>query len=428
MVAVPFIAMLVFLLAVGVPVGFAMGMVGTAGLMWVGGLDAVLSILSTTPYRSVANFTLATVPLFIFMAEVVTRTNMSREIFDAAGKWLGRTRGGLAMATVLASAGMGAISGSSVAAAAALSSTTVPEMQRAGYSARVSAGVVTVAGTLAVLIPPSIPLVLYGIITETSIGQLLIAGIIPGLMSAAVYFCGIYIWGKIAPAAMPKAESYSWRTKLITLKPLWPFLVLGILVIGTLYAGIGTATESAAIGAFGAALIGLITRRIGMRGLYAAGLHTAKLSSMIFTIIIGAMILGYFFSLTRTPQRLIEVIADAGLPSWGVMGLIVIMYLAMGAAMDQVAILLLTLPLTFPIAMELGYSPIWFGIVVTVLSEIGLVTPPVGLNAYVVSAASKVPLGEVFRGTTVMLVFALVTLAIVIAFPSISTWLPSLMK
>ncbi|MQL51765.1 TRAP transporter large permease subunit [Desulfofundulus thermobenzoicus] len=428
MIAATILVLLLLFLFLGMPVGFAMGVAGLIGLYLEGGPSAVLSIMSNAPYRSVANFSLSTVPMFIFMAEIVSRADIVREVFDAAKKWLGKTPGGLAIAAVIASAGMGAMSGSSTAAAACMSAITIPEMRRAGYDLRVAAGVVTVAGTLAIMIPPSIPLVIYGIVTETSIGKLLIAGIIPGVMTTLIYSLGIISWNKFKPGVMPAGQSFPWGEKFASLKPLWPFLILGSIVIITLYFGLGTPTEAAAIGAFGAALISLATRRINLKGICDAALQTAKITTMIFTIIIGAMVVGYFFTLTQAPQGVIKAIGGAGFPVWAVMTLVVVLYLFLGCIMDMIAILLLTLPLTFPLIMNLGLDPIWFGIIVTKLSEIGLVTPPVGMNAYVVSATVKAPLDQVFRGTGVMLTFEAITVVLLLVFPIIATWLPSFMK
>ena len=428
MLAAAILLFMLLLLFLGMPVGFAMGVSGVVGLYLKGGLNALASILSNAPYRSAANFALSTVPMFIFMAEIISRANIVPEVFEAARKWLGRTPGGLAIAAVVASAGMGAMSGSSTAAAACMSSIAVPEMRRAGYGLEVAAGVVTVAGTLAIMIPPSIPLVIYGLVTETSIGKLLIAGILPGIMTALIYSIGILLWNRLKPGVMPKGQAYSFREKMASLRPLWAFLILASVVLITLYTGIGTPTEAAAIGAFGAAAISLTTRRLDLKGLYAAALQTAKITTMIFTIIIGAMICGYFFTLTQATQKAIMFISSLPIPTWFIMGLVVLLYLILGCIMDQIAILLLTLPLTFPLVTSLGYDPIWFGVIVTKLAEIGLVTPPVGMNAYVVSATIKAPLEQVFRGTGVMLMFEFVTLCLLLAFPIIATWLPSFMK
>lgn len=422
------LVLLLVLMFLGMPVGFAMGVSGVIGLFLTGGVDAVQSIMSNVPYRSVANYALSTIPMFIFMAEIVSKANIVREVFIFAERWLGRIPGGLAIATVIASAGMGAMSGSSTASAACMSAIAVPEMRKAGYTLPVATGIVTVSGTLAIMIPPSIPLVIYGIVTETSIGKLLIAGIIPGLMTALIYSVGIIGWNKVKPGVMPVGRSYTWSEKLDTLRPLWSFLILGSIVIVVLYTGVATPTEAAAIGAFGAAGIAMLMRRINLKGLYEAALHTAKITTMIFTIIIGAMVCGYFFTLTQAAQNVVKLIGDLGVSNLVIMGLIVVLYLILGCIMDQIAILLLTLPLTFPLVTSLGYDAIWFGIIVTKLAEIGLVTPPVGMNAYVVSATTRTPLDQVFMGTGVMLSFEAVTLAILLSFPIIATWLPSFMK
>lgn len=428
MIVASVLILLLLFLFVGMPVGFAMGVAGIIGLFLEGGPDAVLSIMSNAPFRTAANFSLTTVPMFILMAEIVSRANIVREVFIAAEKWLGRVSGGLAMATIFASAGMGAMSGSSTASAACMSAIAVPEMRKAGYSLTVSTGIVAVAGTLAVMIPPSIPMVIYGIATETSIGKLLIAGILPGLLTALVYCLGIIFWNKVSPGVMPRGQAYSWPEKFASLRPLWAFVILGSVVIVVLYAGVATPTEAAAIGAFGALVISAATRRINLKGLYEAALQTAKITTMIFTIIIGAMVCGYFFTLTQATQKVINYIGQSQIPAWAIMGCIVVLYLILGCIMDQIAILLLTLPLTFPLVTGLGFDPIWFGVIVTKLNEIGLVTPPVGLNAYVVSATVKAPLDQVFRGTGVMLAMEVVTLGLLLSFPIIATWLPSFMK
>lgn len=420
--------LLILLLFLGMPVGFALGVSGLTGLLLEGGTNIFTSILSTVPYRSVANYSLATVPLFIFMAEVIAKANIVGDIFKIIQKWVGSIPGGLAITTVIASAGMGAMSGSSTASAACMSSLAVPEMCRAGYKLPVAAGVVTVAGTLAIMIPPSIPLVIYGIVTETSIGKLLIAGIIPGLMTTLIYSTGILAWGKIDKGSMPKSQSYTWKEKFEGIQDLWPFLVLVTLVIGSMYTGLATATEAAAVGAAGAVVISLIIRRINARGIFEAAMRTVKTTTMIFTIIIGAMIFGYFFTMTQVAQKLISFIAASGIPNLLIILILVVFYLILGCMLDVIAILLLTLPLTFPLVTSMGYDPIWFGIIVTKLCEIGLVTPPVGMNAYVVSGTINAPLELVFKGTGVMLSFEAVTLILLLCFPIISTWLPSFMK
>ena len=421
------VILLLILLGIGLPVAFAMGVSGTIGLYMLGGIDLVMGILGTSPYRTSASFLFTTLPLFIFMAEIISATNITRDLFNAAHKWLGHLPGGLGIATVMACALLGAMSGSSTASAAAMSSIAIPEMVKFNYKKYMAAGVVAIGGTLAIMIPPSIPMIVYGITTETSIGKLLIAGVFPGLLTALFYSVGIIGWVKFDPEVAPLISPYSWRERFLSLKELWPVLVLIILVIGGMYSGFVTATEAAAVGAFGALMIGLATRRLTWRNFTIAVKATLRSSTMIFTIIIGAMVLGYYMTVSLLTQQTISFITNLPVGKWGIMVIVVVLYLILGCFMDQIAILLLTLPLTFPLVTGLGFDPIWFGVIVIALAEIGLVTPPVGMNSYVVSSVSKVSLEDTFKGAGIMLLFEAVVLIILLAFPKISTWLPSLM-
>jgi len=421
------ILMLVFLF-LGMPVAFALGAAGAIGLYWSGGTDTVFGILGTVPYRSAAHYTLSTLPMFILMAHFISASKIVDDIFVAAKRWLERLPGGLAITTIFAAAGMAAMSGSSTASAATLSTMAVPQMIKHGYSRRVATGVVTVAGTLAIMIPPSIAFVLYGIITETSIGKLLIAGIIPGILTAAMYCLSILIWSKAVPESMPRSSSvYSWKDRFDSLKPLWPFLILASIVIGSMYGGLATPTEAAALGAFGSLVIPILLRRMSYKDFSAAVLAAMKSTTMIFTIIIGAMIFGYFLTITESTQQLIAFIGNLEVNRWVIMIAIVILYLVLGCIMDQVAIILVTLPMVFPLIIHLGFDPIWFGVICTKTAEIGMASPPVGMNAFVVSATTKVPLEDVFKGTWPLLGMDMVSLALLLAFPALSTWLPSTM-
>lgn len=421
--------LMIVLLFSGMPVGFALGVAGMIGLFLVGGLDSVFSIFSAVPFRTAASYTLTTLPMFILMAEFVGASQIVDDIFNAAKRWMERLPGGLAIATILASAGMGAMSGSSTASAATMATIAVPQMRKHGYSERVATGVVTVSGTLAIMIPPSIAFVLYGIITETSIGKLLIAGIIPGILTTAMYSIGILLWNKFSPGVMPPpTRIYTWKDRWGSLRPLWAFIILASVVIGSMYAGLATPTEAAACGAFGALVIPLVLRRITQSSFKKAVTGAIKVTTMIFTIIIGAMIFGYFLTLTQTTQNFISFLGKLALPPWLIMFFLVLLYLFLGCIMDQVAIILVTLPLVFPLVTSMGYDPIWFGVISVKLAEIGLVTPPVGMNAYVVSATTKVPLTEVFKGTGVMLLVDGISLVVLMFFPILSTWLPSMMK
>lgn len=419
--------MLVFLF-LGMPVAFSLGVAGAIGLIVFDGFDTMLAMLGTVPYRSAAHYTLSTLPMFILMAQFISASGIVDDVFMAARRWLERLPAGLAITTILASAGMAAMSGSSTASAATLSTMAVPQMVKHGYSVRLATGLVTVAGTLAVMIPPSIAFVLYGIITETSIGKLLIAGIIPGILTALMYCAGILVWARVSPGSMPRSTSqYSWRERFSSLNKLWPFLILASLVIGSMYGGLATPTEAAAFGAFGSLVIPLAMRRLSRKAFTSAVVKTLESTTMIFAIIIGAMIFGYFLTITQSTQAVIEYIGGLDVNRWVIMLLIVVMYLVLGCIMDQVAIILVTLPLVFPLVTSLGFDPIWFGVICTKTAEIGMATPPVGMNAYVVSATTKVPLQDVFRGSGPLIAVDMLSLIILLAFPALSTWLPSTM-
>lgn len=419
--------MLVFLF-LGMPVAFSLGVAGAIGLIVFDGFDTMLAMLGTVPYRSAAHYTLSTLPMFILMAQFISASGIVDDVFMAARRWLERLPAGLAITTILASAGMAAMSGSSTASAATLSTMAVPQMVKHGYSVRLATGLVTVAGTLAVMIPPSIAFVLYGIITETSIGKLLIAGIIPGILTALMYCAGILVWARVSPGSMPRSTSqYSWRERFSSLNKLWPFLILASLVIGSMYGGLATPTEAAAFGAFGSLVIPLAMRRLSRKAFTSAVVKTLESTTMIFAIIIGAMIFGYFLTITQSTQAVIEYIGGLDVNRWVIMLLIVVMYLVLGCIMDQVAIILVTLPLVFPLVTSLGFDPIWFGVICTKTAEIGMATPPIGMNAYVVSATTKVPLQDVFRGSGPLIAVDMLSLIILLAFPALSTWLPSTM-
>lgn len=422
----PLIGMIV-LIAVGMPVAFAMGVSGAIGIFFMGGFDSLMGILGTSPYRTAASYTLTTVPLFILMAEFIVKSEIVHEIFEAGYKWLGHLPGGVAIATVLADAGFGAMCGSSTAAAAAMSSVAIPQMKRLKYKDSLSGGVVAIAGTLAIMIPPSIVFIIYGSVTETSIGKLLIAGILPGILSALALALAIYVWVKIDPSVSPPQKAWSRSERMHSLKFVWPMFVLFGVVVGTIYTGVATPTESAAFGATVALLIGLAQGRLDREKIFAACLSTIKSTVMIFVLIIGAMIFGYYMTLTQMAQDFVRLIAAASVDRWLVMGGLVVLYIFLGCILDQIAILLLTLPITFPLVMSLGFDPIWFGVIITALAEIGLITPPVGLNCFIVSQVSKLPLEEVFKGASILLIAELIVMALLMGFPEIALWLPSMM-
>lgn len=422
----PLVLMLI-LIAIGLPVAFAMGIMGIVGITMIGGFDSITGILATAPFRSAAHYSLTTVPLFILMAGFITNSNVTRDVFQAAYKWFGHLPGGVAVATVFANAGFGAMCGSSTASAASMSSVIAPEMRELKYRDDMTAGSLAVAGTLACLIPPSVPMIIYGTATETSVGKLLIAGLLPGIMATILLAMGVIIWAKVDKGVAPEIKPFSWQERFESLRAIFPILGLFLIVLGSIYSGFATPTESAAVGASGALLLGLAMKRLDWLGIKAAILSTLKSTGTIFIIIIGATIFGYYLTMSQIPQKMLAFIASMDVSRWLVMLMIIGLYMLLGCIMDQIAILLLTLPMVFPMVVSLGFDPIWFGVIIVVLVEIGLVTPPVGLNVFIVSSIGKIPLGTAFRGSAILLLPCIVALILLMIFPQIALYLPNKM-
>jgi len=412
------------LLVIGMPIGFAMGVAGSVGLFMIGGEGLMLGILSVTPYRNSASWLLTAIPLFIFMAEILSSSRISGDMFRAANKWVGHLPGGLAVATVFTSAGFGAVSGSSTAATATMARTVTPEAEKFGYDPGMIVGTVAAAGTLSIMIPPSVVLMIYGILTETSIGGLFVAGIIPGVITALSFAAITMIWAKMSPNLAPPVQSHSWRDRFVSLRDIWPVVLLFVFVVAGIYSGAVTVTEAAAVGCLGSAVIaGLMLRRMGWRDFLGALERTTRPTVMIFTIIIGAHIFGYFITLTMAPQALVAYVQGLDIGPGTVIFILIIVYILLGCVMDQLAILILTMPIVFPMVMELGYSPIWFGILVTKTVEIGLITPPIGMNVFVASSITGVPLRRVFAGVMPFVLAEFAVLALIAFFPDLVTFL-----
>jgi C4-dicarboxylate transporter DctM subunit len=422
------ILLLFALLALGTPVGFALAIAGAAGLIATGGVDMALGVLQTTPFSAANSYELISVPMFLLMAEFVILSGVADDLFKAATTWVGRLPGGLGMATALAGAGFGAISGSSTASAATLSATTIPAMLKQGYDPKVACGVVAISGTLAMLIPPSIALVLYGIISGENIGQLLIAGVIPGLLVTMTIMATVYYLVWRDPSCAPAGRAYSFKEKLVSLKVVGPMLFLFFAVTGLIYSGVATPTEASGIGAFGAFLLAFKAGKLNVPSLRQALAKSSHTSCMIVMIILGAYIFGYFFTLTQSTQHLVAWIGGLGVSRWVVIALVLFGYLVLGCLMDQVAILILTVPVVLPLMKALSFDPVWFGVVVIVMAEVGLVTPPVGLNVFVVARYTGRPLTEIFEGVLPHVIAHLVLVAALVAFPQLILWLPSTMN
>ncbi|MEP9347658.1 TRAP transporter large permease [Xanthobacter sp. KR7-225] len=428
MTSLAIIGLLFALLAIGMPVGFAMAVSGAVGLLVTAGTVATVGVLETTPFSVTNSYELIAIPMFILMAELVVASGIADGLFHAMSVWIGRLKGGLAVATALAGAGFGAISGSSTASAAALSATSIPAMMRAGYEPRFSCGVVAISGTLAMLIPPSIALVLYGIIAEVSIADLLIGGVIPGILVTFAIIATIYVLLWHDPSLAPAGHSYSWREKLVALKQVGPMLVLLFLVTGVIYVGIATPTEAAALGAFGALLLTLAVGKLTYKTLRHVLARSARATCMILMIVIGAHIFGFFLTLTQVTQMTVAFITSLDVSPYVVIALIVLVYIILGCFMDQLAILILTVPIAVPAIKALGFDPVWFGVIVVVTAEVGMVTPPLGLNVFVVSRYSGRPLEEIFAGIAPHVIAHLLVIAALIAWPGLVLWLPSTMN
>ena len=428
MLTITIVVLLLALLALGCPVALSLAVAGAVGLWSLGGLSMVLGVLQTTPFSAASSYELISVPMFVLMAEFVILSGVADSLFKAAATWVGRVPGGLGMATAIAGAGFGAISGSSTASAATLSATTIPAMLKQGYEPQLACGVVAISGTLAMLIPPSIALVLYGIIADVSIGQLLVGGVIPGIVVTFAIMATVYylVWRE--PSRAPLGQSYSFKEKLLSLKVVWPMLILFMAVTGFIYTGIATPTEASGLGAFGAFLLACQVKKINLQSTTDALTRSAHTSCMIVLIILGAQIFGYFFTLTQTTQELVRWIGALDVSRWVVMAMILFGYLILGCLMDQIAILILTVPIVLPLVKALGFDPIWFGVIVIVTAEVGMVTPPVGLNVFVVSRYTGRPLTEIFQGVMPHVVAHILVIALFVVFPEIILWLPSTMK
>lgn len=414
------------LLVIGTPVGFAMAAAGMVGIAMLTTLDVSLAILATGPHTATQSFSLTAVPMFILMAELLGASTLVVRLFDTARAWFGRVPGGLAVASVGAGAGMGALSGSSVAATASLAGTTVPEMRKSGYDERLSLGSVASAGTLATLIPPSVPLLIYGITTETSIIDVFTAGIIPGIVLALTFAIVIFVWQRMRPEIAPIGPKVSWAERLASLTSILPAIILVALVLGGMYGGIFTASEAGAVGAIGALIVSIAFGGLRWRGIVTALRRTAELTATIFIIVIGAKIFSQYMTLTGITQGLAEFVRDGAFPPLMVLIVILLVYAVLGCFMDGLGMMLLTLPVFFPLITELGYDPVWFGIVIALVIELGLITPPVGLNVYVTVSSGKGDLGAAFRGVTRFYVAVVAVVALLIIFPDIALFLPAM--
>ncbi|HKK29529.1 MAG TPA: TRAP transporter large permease [Alphaproteobacteria bacterium] len=419
------------MLGFGVHIGVALGLCGTLGTFLVIGPDAAIAQIATIPFSTTNSFTLAVIPLFILMGSLATQAGLTTDLYRAAYNWLGRLPGGLAMATTMASAAFGAASGSTVVNAAVFTRMALPQMTAFGYDKRLSAGCIAASGTLASLIPPSILMVIYAILTEQSIAFLLMAGLLPGLLSGGMYMAGIYAIAKYRPEMAPRAiERISLQERFRSLSGVWGIGVLFLLVIGGIYAGFFVPTYAGAVGAFGAFLIVLGKRRLDRTTTLATLKDAGVTTSVIFIIVIGGIIFARYLTYTGLVADITDLLLSLELNKYTYLLAFAVIYLVLGMLIDPIAIMVITLPVMFPILTGAGFDPIWLGVIAIKLAEMSLVTPPVGLNVYVVRSASPVPLKleEVFAGVMPFLAIDVVTLLLLIFIPEITLFLPQLMS
>ena len=414
------------LMLLRVPVGMAMGLVGVGGFAYLSGSGPALKIVGHTSMRTVTDWNFAVIPMFLLMGSFATTSGMSRELFRAGNAFLGHLRGGLGIATIAACGGFAAICGSSVATAATFSRVAYPEMRRYGYPQSFATGVIAAGGTLGIMIPPSTVFAVYGLITEQDVGKLFVAGIIPGILAVAMYMITITAIGLIRPGFLPAGQPAPWSEKLAAMKDIWATLILFVFVIGGIYGGLFTATEAAGMGAAGAFIIGVVRGRLSLADIRRSLLEATRTTAAVFTVLIGALLFGYFLTITQTPQNVTAFLTGLGIGKYGVLALIMVMYLVLGCLMDALAMIILTVPIVFPVIKELGFDPIWFGVIIVMTVELGLIHPPVGMNIFVIkSVVEDVKISTIFYGVIPFIITDLIRLVILIAFPILALWLPS---
>jgi C4-dicarboxylate transporter, DctM subunit len=412
-----------------VPLAFAMGCVGIVGIGLIRGWSPAFASTAQVVYETGFAYTLSVIPLFILMGNFVAKAGLAHELFRAAYAFIGHLRGGLAHATILACAGFGAICGSSIATAATMSKVAYPSMKKLGYSDSLSTGVIASGGTLGIMIPPSTIMVIYGIVTETHIGKLFAAGVLPGLLTAALLMLAVVIMTTIDPEHAPAGEKTSWKDRLIAVRGIWGVLLLVVLVLGGIYGGVFTATEGAGVGAAGAYLFALARGRLSLKDTFDVLIESARTTAMLFTLLIAATVFANFVNYTSMPNDLKNWITGLGLSPVMIVGAMMIIYVILGTVMEELTMVLLTIPLFFPIVTSLGFDPVWFGVLIVMVIQIGLISPPVGMNLFVINALLPgVGLNNIFKGCWPFVAMQMIVLGVLLFFPKISLFLPSLMN
>ncbi|WP_341895154.1 TRAP transporter large permease [Ferrovibrio terrae] len=421
-------ALVLGLMLIQVPVAVAMGVVGGLGFLWLQGWDGLAYVMGSSPFESVIPYSLSTVPLFVMMGVFATYAGLSRQLYDAAYAFLGHYRGGLALATIGACAAFGSICGSAIATAATMCRVALPEMRRRGYADSLATATVAAGGTLGILIPPSIILLIYALLTEQSLGKLYVAALLPGVLGTALYMLAITATTRLNPKSGPAGERMPWPQRRRTLKNVWPVFLLFVIVIGGMFIGVFSPNEAASVGAVGALIFALAGRTMTLGRFKDSLRETAATSAMIFLILIGAGLFNFFLEITNAPQFVVAQIQALQLSPALFLVLLTVFYVVLGALMDDLAMMLLTLPFVFPAVQALGIDPIWFGIYMVTIVEIGMIVPPVGMNLFVIQGVGQVKLQTVIRGILPFVLADLVRVGLLIGFPAIVLWLPSLMN
>jgi len=423
------VAVLLALLAFGVPIAFAMAFTGIAGLWIVEGPMATMAQAALIPWEHSRDFVFVTVPLFVLMGQLFYHAGLASDLYEGLRKWVGRVPGGMAIASVLACGGFGAVTGSSIATVATMGTIVMPEMRRYNYNPRLATGALAASGTLGILIPPSLIFIFYGVMTETSIGALFIAGIVPGIITALMFSGLILARCVLHPELGPKGPHASWHERFSSIGRLGPVAALFVLIIGGIYAGVFTPTEAAGIGCIGVLVTASIRRKLTRTGLAAALRGTALISSMIFAIIVGGYLVARFLAITGVTDFLVDAIIAAELGRIGLLLLLIALYFVLGAMLDVFGMLVLTIPFVFPVVTELGIDPVWFGVFVVIMAELALITPPIGANVFVMRrVAPEVPMEEIFLGVFPFVIGELGVLILLILFPDIALWLVEQMR
>jgi len=423
------IVLLLALLAIGVPIAFAMAFAGILGLWIVEGPGPTLAHAALIPWEHGRDFIFVTVPLFVLMGQLFFHAGLASDLYEGLRKWVGRVPGGMAIASVLACGGFGAVTGSSIATVATMGTIVMPEMRRYRYNARLATGALAASGTLGILIPPSLIFIFYGVMTETSIGELFIAGIVPGVITALMFSTIILIRCVMDPELGPKGPKTSWRERVSSIGRLGPVAGLFFLIIGGIYLGVFTPTEAAGVGCAGVLATALVQRKLSRAAITAALKSTTLISAMIFAIIVGGYVLARFLAVTGLTEALVEVIIGAEFGRIGFLLTLVMLYFVLGAMLDVFGMLVLTIPFVLPVVVELGIDPVWFGVFVVIMAEVALITPPIGANVFIMRrVAPEVPMEEIFRGVFPFVLGELLVLALLILFPELALWLVERMR